>query len=660
MAFPRGATLVVASCLLALSLVAGRPPLAAQAAGGAWTTFMFDNARDGNSGGPGFTTASPTWTSSTGTLGQIKAQPLVFGGAVYVVTQNNWVYALNQSSGQLIWSQNLGIPPTGYTCGNINGITGTPVIDTANNVMYLVAAITPAGGGISNTIFKINLGNGGIAASASAQFPGFDPRIEGQRGALALNNGRIYVPYGGRIGDCGSYHGYIVAFDTNLNQLGHFTSTPSCSAGGIWAPGGESVDSAGNVYAATGNGFCGATYDLQESVVKLNASAGLLNNWAPSDWQALDNGDVDIGSIAPTLLSGGLLFQSGKNGKGYVLSTSALGNGVSSNSGIPIAGAGECTGSAAFDGANIYVGCQGGLFSLHLSGQSFTLNWQRNNGIWTDSPIVAGGAIWAIDRNHNLNAFSPSGAVLYHASLGASANFAAPSAAGGMVFAGAGTVVKAFTLNTVVIPGGYNILTSFGGIYSFGDAQYFGNLIDHGYPGPAIGLAETPNGGGYDILTTFGGIYSFGNAQYFGNLIDHGYPGPAVALSMTSTGRGYAILTNFGGIYTFGDARYFGNLIDHGYPGSAVSMAYTPTGNGYAILTDAGAIYTFGDAQYFGNLLDHGYPGPAAGLAYTRSGKGYQILTKAGAIYTFGDAVYYGNLLDHAYPGPAVALSDTP
>src|SRR5437764_997676 len=112
------------------------PPLAAQAAGGAWTTFMFDNARDGNSGGPGFTTASPTWTSSTGTLGQIKAQPLVFGGAVYVVTQNNWVYALNESSGQLIWSQNLGIPPTGYTCGTINGITGTPVIDTANNVMY--------------------------------------------------------------------------------------------------------------------------------------------------------------------------------------------------------------------------------------------------------------------------------------------------------------------------------------------------------------------------------------------------------------------------------------------------------------------------------------------------------------------------------------------
>ncbi|HEX6348399.1 MAG TPA: hypothetical protein VF160_03295 [Candidatus Dormibacteraeota bacterium] len=209
-------------------------------------------------------------------------------------------------------------------------------------------------------------------------------------------------------------------------------------------------------------------------------------------------------------------------------------------------------------------------------------------------------------------------------------------------------------------PGGYNILTAAGAIYSFGSATYHGNLLDHGYPGPAVGLAETPDGGGYDILTTFGGIYTFGNAAYFGNLIDHGYPGPAVALSMTPSGHGYAIVTSAGGFYTFGDGRYFGNLIDHGYPGPAVSFAYTPSGNGYAILTAAGAVYTFGDAQYYGNLLDHGYPGPAVSLAYTPSGRGYTILTASGAIYTFGDALYRGNLLDHGYPGPAVALATTP
>ena len=207
---------------------------------------------------------------------------------------------------------------------------------------------------------------------------------------------------------------------------------------------------------------------------------------------------------------------------------------------------------------------------------------------------------------------------------------------------------------------GYAILNSAGAIYTFGSARYYGNLLDHGYPGVAVSLAVTPDGAGYNILTTAGAIYSFGDATYFGNLLDHGYPGPAVSLSETPSNRGYALLTGWGGIYTFGDAPYYGNLVDHGYPGTAVALAYTSSGHGYYILTRSGAIYSFGDAVYRGNLLDHGYPGVAIGLAVTKDGLGYSILTTSGAIYSFGDALYYGNLLDHGYPGPAVAIGDTP
>jgi SpoIID/LytB domain protein len=209
-------------------------------------------------------------------------------------------------------------------------------------------------------------------------------------------------------------------------------------------------------------------------------------------------------------------------------------------------------------------------------------------------------------------------------------------------------------------PPGYHILNRAGGIYTFGNAKYFGNLIDRGYPGPGIGLADTPDGKGYAILNTGGGLYTFGNAKYYGNLIDRGYPGPAVAISMTPSGQGYAILNSGGGLYTFGDAKYFGNLIDKGYPGRAVSLSYTPSGKGYVILTDAGALYTFGDAAYRGNLIDHGFPGPAVSVAHTRAGGGYYILTQSGALYSFDYAPYFGNLLDNGFPGPAVALSTTP
>ena len=256
-----------------------------------------------------------------------------------------------------------------------------------------------------------------------------------------------------------------------------------------------------------------------------------------------------------------------------------------------------------------------------------------------------------------------------------------PSGAGG-----AGDTTLAAYLYTAPT-GGYAILTGAGAIYTFGDALYYGNLLDGGhagqagfpsYPGPAVGLAATPDGGGYNILNSGGGIYTFGNGHYYGNLIDGGhpgltgfpaYPGPAVALSYTPTGGGYSILNAGGGIYSFGDALYYGNLIDGGhpgqtgfpqYPGPAVSLAWTPSGLGYSILTSSGAIYSFGDAQYFGNLLDHGYPGVAVSLNMTKSGSGYSILTSSGALYTFGDANYLGNLLDRGYPGPAVAISDTP
>jgi outer membrane protein assembly factor BamB len=39
---------------------------------------------------------------------QVDAQPLLFNGVVYVVTENNSVYAINASSGNLIASRTLG------------------------------------------------------------------------------------------------------------------------------------------------------------------------------------------------------------------------------------------------------------------------------------------------------------------------------------------------------------------------------------------------------------------------------------------------------------------------------------------------------------------------------------------------------------------------
>jgi len=341
---------------------------------------------------------------------------------------------------------------------------------------------------------------------------------------------------------------------------------------------------------------------------------------------------------------------------------------------IPNVRAGATYSVTASDGGFIGVTIAGVAVSYAApTTQNFSLTANANGGTGAVSGTVtsasggtavpgatvtdssSGGSATTDNRgNYTLANLAPGS----HSLTAAAATFKASPPQLAAVAAGQTSPGPRFSL--APITGGYSILNTAGGIYSFGDASYWGNLIDHQYPGPAVGLAETPGGHGYNILTTAGAIYSFGDANYFGNLLDHRYPGPATALSYTPRGGGYAILNSAGGIYTFGDAGYYGNLIDHTYPGTAVGLAYTSTGNGYWILTTSGALYSFGDANYFGNLIDHGYRGVAASVSAAKDGNGYAILTTHGAVYAFGSQPLLGSLVDHRYPGPGAALSNTP
>src|SRR5882762_11596421 len=82
--------------------------------------------------------------------GNVYAQPLyIEGGAngpmIIGVTESNNVYALNATTGTVIWQRtDIGPPVTsGLPCGNINptGITGTPVVDLASRRLFFDALI---------------------------------------------------------------------------------------------------------------------------------------------------------------------------------------------------------------------------------------------------------------------------------------------------------------------------------------------------------------------------------------------------------------------------------------------------------------------------------------------------------------------------------------
>lgn len=81
----------------------------------------------------------------------------------------------------------------------------------------------------------------------------FNPANEGQRAALSLVNGVVYIGFGGPYGDFSAYFAWVVAVDTkNPTTIGAWSSRVGGAA--IWSPGGFASDGNG-ILITTGNLF---------------------------------------------------------------------------------------------------------------------------------------------------------------------------------------------------------------------------------------------------------------------------------------------------------------------------------------------------------------------------------------------------------------------
>ena len=60
--------------------------------------------------------------------------------------------------------------------------------------------------------------------------------------------------------------------------------------------------------------------------------------------------------------------------------------------------------------------------------------------------------------------------------------------------------------------GGYWMVASDGGLFSFGAAGFFGSMGGQPLNKPIVGMAATPDGGGYWEVASDGGIFCFGDA----------------------------------------------------------------------------------------------------------------------------------------------------
>jgi PQQ enzyme repeat len=282
-------------------------------------------------------------------VGNVHAQPLYIEGGpngpmIIVVTASNNIYALNATTGTVIWQRNdIGPPVTsGLPCGNISpvGTIGTPVVDLASRSLFFDALID--GVTKKHFIYSLNVDTGAtnpgwpVDVNASAMYNGiiFSSLVQEDRGALAVVNGIVYVPYSGYFGDCGSYHGWVVGVDIN-NPVNVGAWATTAAKGGIWGHSGVASDGT-NMFVITGNtSGTGGVWGGGEAIIRLQAGpfwSGMPSDyWAPTNWFSLDNGDTDLGGVSAVLIDvpganpSQLVLATGKDSNAYLLNRNNLG-----------------------------------------------------------------------------------------------------------------------------------------------------------------------------------------------------------------------------------------------------------------------------------------------------------------------------------------------
>ena len=399
-----------------------------------WTTYHHDPARTGvTTGVAPFHSAGALRRAWTAQLdGAVYGEPLVIGSRVVAATENDSIYALDAATGAVLWRQHLGTPATlaQLPCGDINplGITSTPVYDPATGRVFALAETS----GGQHLLVGVDVMTGRVAVRVPVTLPRGTQSAFQQRAALALVGGRVYIPFGGLYGDCGSYVGTVVSL-TTAGTSPSFYSVPTSREGGIWATGGMVV-AGGRLLVSVGNGASSSSYDGSDSVVALSPGLSRLDYFAPSSWASDNLQDKDLGSLTPAVV-GNYVYADGKSGTAYTMLLAHLG-GI----GGQVFARSVCRGfgTAAVSGSTVYVPCTDGTRAVSIGADgSITVRWHAPVTA-RGSPVVGGGVVWVVDYSAGrLYALDPAtGAVRASVAIGPGPHFASLSLSGTRAFVG--------------------------------------------------------------------------------------------------------------------------------------------------------------------------------------------------------------------------------
>jgi outer membrane protein assembly factor BamB len=396
----------------------------------------------------------------------LYAEPVVGGvrtGVVYAATEGGSVYAFAARDGHLLWSHEAS-PRLLESCGSFPfGISSTGAIDRGRGVLYVVGA--------DGMLHSYDLASGTESIAYPVQVVA-SPLDQYVWGGLRIVGSTLFVPVSSfcdQLDANGLFpDGGLVAVDlTDPSSRRFFDAVPGIgNGGGIWGYGGVSVEPGGRfLYAGVGNSH---VYDAGcdcyrddvpngDRMVKLTPELSVVDsNYPPG----LDpEGDQDFGS-APVLFQPHgcppLAAANAKNGLLYVWNRDNLAAGPMAVFGIGDAQApfvGQPSWSVRlqmlFDGEAASSGRNGvAAIAFSYTGCGFGELWRTPIGAGNQAPpLVVDDVVFSGGGSEGLHALDGrSGKVIWSDSTAGSPTLAPLIEARGILFAPAGSELRAYSL----------------------------------------------------------------------------------------------------------------------------------------------------------------------------------------------------------------------
>lgn len=205
---------------------------------------------------------------------------------------------------------------------------------------------------------------------------------------------------------------------------------------------------------------------------------------------------------------------------------------------------------------------------------------------------------------------------------------------------------------------GYYLFGADGGVFTFGDAKFYGSLGATKLNAAIVGGVARVDGSGYYLVASDGGIFTFGpGCPFLGSLGSTKLNAPVAGILCDPDGTGYWLFAADGGVFTF-DAPFYGSVGSAKLNKPIVAGAVVP--GGYILAGSDGGVFTFGAAKFYGSAGAIRLNKPVVAMSAQPDGSGYTLCAADGGIFTYGSAPYYGGTGNVPLSAPVVAMASDP